>query len=124
MQVDEKIAQSLRSAAIYVEKTTSALGKGDADLFDDSLWHGTEELEYALFLFSLRVQQETDTSKWKPRTENTKTEAGPLLESVRTILDEAEKSLSNGELLAAYKKAYAARQCLLGIQKGLARKKR
>jgi len=101
-----------------------AVDKKDDDLLTDSVWHAAAELEYALFLFSMTVQNEIDKSKWKLNPKLKKVEVGPTLVTVQDLLNEAEKCTENEKLLDAYKSAYIARNYMLKVQKDFAKKKR
>ncbi len=124
MAANEKILKSLKSATTHLENSMLALNKKDENAFADSLWHVGAELEYALFLFSLTFQNESNLPKWKSNPEQKSTEAGPILAKVQNLLDEAEKHIINGKSLDAYKSAYVARHHVLKVQEELAKKKR
>jgi hypothetical protein len=124
MAAKDKISASLKSTATYLEKSMSALNKKDENLFGGSLWHAAAELEYALFLFSMKFQTESDQSKWKPNPELKKTEDGPMLTEAKNLLNDAENSMLKKKLLDAYKSAYTARHYILKVQEDVAKKKR
>jgi len=124
MTANEKILKSLKSAVTSLEKSMQALNKKDETSFAGSLWHAAAELEYALFLFSMSFQNESDRLKWKPNPELKKIENGPALVEVQNMLNKAEKCMANEKLLDAYKNAYIARNYILKVQEDLARKKR
>jgi len=123
MTVDEKILQSLKSAVMYLENSAIALDKKDGDLLVDSIWHVAAELEYALFLFSIKTQNESDTLKLKPSLEFKNADVDTMLADMKNLLNEAERFFLNGRLQDAYKSAYAARHCILKIREDLAKKK-
>jgi hypothetical protein len=120
----EKIMQSIELSIAYLEASISALDKKDVDCFADSLWRSAEELEYALFLFSMKFQDESDMSKWKPKSGIKKGESGRLLEAAKQLLDESGKAMVDESWLDAYKSAYVARCYLLLLQEDLAKKRR
>lgn len=124
MTANEKILKSLKSALNYLKNSMLALNKKDESSFAGSLWHAAAELEYALFLFSMTFQNESDRLKWKPNPELKKIETSPALVEVQNLLDEAEKCMVNEKLQDAYKSAYVARHYVLKVQEDLARKKR
>jgi hypothetical protein len=124
MSVNEKILKTLKTANGYLEKSIEALNKKDENLFTDSLWHTAAELEYALFLFSVTLQNENNTAHWKQNPEPKKIDATPNLGEMQSLLNEAEKCVANEKLLEAYKNVYFARHFVLRIQEGLAKKKR
>jgi hypothetical protein len=124
MTANRKMLKALKSAITYLDNSLSAMDKKDDNLLTDSVWHLAAELEYALFLFSITVQNGTDKSKWKLNPKLKKAEVGPTLVTVQDLLNEAEKSMRNEELLDAYKSAYIARNYILKVQKDFAKKKR
>ena len=124
MMANEKILKAVKSAAAYLENSMVALSKKDESSFAVSLWHAAAELEYALFLFSVTFQNESDLPKWKPNPELKKIETGQMLIDVQNLLKDAEKFIVNEKLPDAYKSAYIARHCILKVQEDLAKKKR
>jgi hypothetical protein len=124
MIVDERILKSLKSAMMYLENSTIALDKKDENLLADSIWHVAAELEYALFLLSIKIQNEIDVLKPKSNLESKKADVDSALVDVKNLLNQAEKFLLNGRLQDAYKSAYAARHCIFRIREDLAKKKR
>jgi len=125
MAADEKISNALKSATTHLKNSRSIIDrKADNSLLEDSVWHVAAELEYALFLFSTKVQSENDRSKWKLNPKLKKVEVGQMLVTVQDLLDDAEKFMTNEKLLGAYKSAYIARHYILEIQKDFAKKKR
>ena len=124
MAIDEKILKSLKSAIAYLENSAFALDKKDESLLADSIWHVAAELEYALFLLSIKTQNESDTLKLKPSLEFKNADVDTMLADVKNLLNEAEKFFLNGRLQDAYKSAYAAKHCILEIREDLAKKKR
>jgi hypothetical protein len=123
MMADDKILKSLKSTIAYLENSMQALNKKDDSLFADSIWHVAAELEYTLFLHSIKFQNEINPLKWKPNPEFKKADSGSTLVEVRNLLNEAIKCILNEKLLDAYKNAYIARYYVLKVQEDLARKK-
>jgi hypothetical protein len=124
MTTNKKMLKSLKSAITYLDNSILAMDKKDDALLADSVWHLAAELEYALFLFSMTVQNEIAESKWKLNPKLKKVEVGPTLVTVQDLLNEAEKCVKNEKLLDAYKSAYIARNYILKVQKDFAKKKR
>jgi len=124
MTTNRKMRKALKSAVTYLDSSIVAMDKKDDNLLADSVWHAAAELEYALFLFSMTIQNEIDKSKWKLNPKLKKVEVGPMLVTVQDLLNEAEKCVKNEKLLDAYKSAYIARNYMLKIQKDFAKKKR
>ena len=123
MTIDEKILQSLKSAVTYLESSTFALDKKDESLLADNIWHVAAELEYALFLLSIKTLNESDVSKLKSNPEFEKADVGSSLVYVKNLLNEAEEFVLSGQLQDAYKSAYVVRNCILKIKDDLAKKK-
>jgi hypothetical protein len=124
MAADEKMLKALRTAITHVDSSIRALNKKDEGSFADALWHVAAELEYALFLLSMKFQDESSTSKWKPNPELKKIDTSRVLVEARGLLNEAEKQMLNEKLLDSYKNAHIARLYVLRIQEDLAKKKR
>ena len=124
MAANEKILKALKSAITHLDNSMLTMDKKDDNSVADSVWHTAAELEYALFLFSITVQDEIDKTKWKLNPKLRKVEVGPMLVAVQELLDKAEKCVTNENLLDAYKSAYIARHFILKLQKDFTRKKR
>jgi hypothetical protein len=124
MTTNKKMVKALKSAITYLDNSMLAMDKKDDGLLTDSVWHAAAELEYALFLFSISIQNEIDKSKWKLNPKFKKAEVGPTLITVQELLNEAEKCMKNEKLLDAYKSTYIARNYMLKVQKDFAKKKR
>jgi hypothetical protein len=124
MAVDEKILRSLESAATCLEDSASALDKKDEGLLADNIWHVAAELEYALFLFSIKAQNENGVPELRSNLEFKEANVDSALVEVKNLLNEAEKFFLSGRLQEAYESAYAARHLTLKIKDGLAKKRR
>jgi hypothetical protein len=124
MTANEKMLKALKTAITHLENSIQSLKKKDEVSFADSLWYAAAELEFALFLFSIKFQDETSLSRLKPNPEIKKLDAGLLLRDARSLLNEAEKCLTNKKLLDSYKNAHMARHYVLKVQEDLAKKKR
>ncbi len=124
MTANDKILKSLKSTVTYLENSIMALDKKDENSFANNIWQVAAELEYMLFLFSMKFQDEIDQLKWKPKPELKKAETGPMLVEVQNLLNEAEKCMENEKSVDAYKNAYIARHYVLKVQESLAKKKR
>jgi hypothetical protein len=124
MAANEKILKALKSAITYLDNSMLAVGKKDENPLEYSVWRVAAELEYALFLFSITVQDEIDTSKWKLNPKLKKVEVGPTLVTVQDLLNEAEESMKDEKLIDAYRNASIARHYILKIQKDFTKKKR
>jgi hypothetical protein len=107
-----------------LENSAFAFDKKDEGLLADSIWHVAAELEYVLFLLSIKTQNEIDELKPKSNLESKKADVDSALVDVKNLLNEAEKFVLSGRLQDAYKSVYAARHCILKIREDLAKKKR
>jgi len=116
MTIDEKILKSLKLAAEFLN------GKDETSLADN-MWHIAAELEYALFLLSIKLQDEIDASDLKSSPESKKADMDSVLGDVKSLLKEAEEYLLNGKLKDAYGSAYVARQYTLRIIETIDKKK-
>jgi hypothetical protein len=119
----EKIAKALASCEAYLEKAI-AVSKGACEESDSWMWHASAELEYALFLFSLKSPDEDVTLKCKSWSHDRTDSATTLLNTVQNLLVQSKESIAAENWLRARKHAYAAGNILLGLQREHARKKR
>lgn len=124
MVANDKILKALGSALNHLKLSTSALKSRDENAFSNSIWHVAAELEYALFLFSLTVGNRHDSLKVKLNPESKNLQFDNLMAEVEDLLEEAKNSISNGNLLEAYKGVYTARHRIFKVQEILAKKKR
>jgi hypothetical protein len=115
MTIDEKILRALKSAITYLENSRIALDKKDGDMLTDSIWHVAAELEYALFLFSIKMQNEIKAPKPKSDLGSKKADVNSVLVDLKNLLNEAEKFFLSGRLEDAYKSAYVARHYVFKI---------
>jgi hypothetical protein len=118
----EKIAEALTSCEAYLDKSIAAL-KSACEELDSWTWHAAAELEYALFLFSLRNADEDVTLKWRAESPEGSRSPAELLNTVQNLVVHSRESAASGSWLQARKYAYAARNVLLRIQREYARKK-
>jgi hypothetical protein len=118
-----KIAGALASCEVFLEKSVVSL-KDAPEEFDMCVWRAAAELEYALFLFSLKNADADVTSKWKTESYNRSDQPAKLLKTVQTLVAKSKESTVSGNWLKAYKHAFVARHILLKIQREHARKKR
>jgi hypothetical protein len=118
----EKIAKALTSCEAYLDKSIAALKSASEEL-DSWTWHAAAELEYALFLFSLRKADEDVTLKWRAESPDGNRSPAELLNTVQNLVVHSRESAASGSWLQGRKYAYAARSVLLRIQREHARKK-
>jgi len=123
MEDQQKIIEAIKSAINHLESSMKALVNRDKNEVADSVWRAAADLEYANFLFSIIIQDESESSSWKLDTRSKQVEIGPLLMSAQDLLRDAEKGLGVGELRETYKKTWMARGYLLKVQ-GILEKRR
>jgi hypothetical protein len=124
MATDQKISEALKSAATYLENSIRALDKKDGNSLMDSVWHLAAELEYALFMFSMALEEEKNKLKWRSNPRLKKAEVSSTLVAVQDLLKEVDKHMKERNLLEAYKKTDLARRYVLKVQRDFNRKKR
>jgi len=122
MQI-QKISKTVTSALAYIEDAIDPQAKGNIEKVMQLTWRAASDLEYGLFLFSLRYPEETRSSSWKlPTIKQPKIES--LLASTQELLKEAAKSLEAGDQKEAHKKMWMARSQLLRIHDLFEKKQR
>ena len=122
MQI-QKISKTVTSALAYIEDAIVAQAEGNEEKVMQLTWRAASDLEYGLFLFSLRYPEETRNSSWKlPPIKQPKIES--LLASTQELLKEAAKSLETDDLKEAHKKTWITRGQLLRIHDLFEKKQR
>ena len=122
MQI-QKISKTVTSALTYLKDAIDTQAKGNEKKVMQLTWRAASNLEYGLFLFSLRYPEETQSSSWKlPPIKQPKIES--LLASTQELLKEAAKSLEADDLKEAHKKVWIARGQLLRIHDLFEKKQR
>jgi len=109
----KKILKAVASARAYLDDSVGAHAKGNEEQVIHLIWRAASELEYGLFLFSLKHPEETRTSWRLPTSKQPEIES--LLASAQDLLKEATKSLEADDQKEAYKKTWLARGQLLRI---------
>ncbi len=120
----EKIVESIASAINRLEGSMKALAKKDEKNLVNLVWRAGADLEYALFLFSLMHQNESESSSWKIDLHSKQVEISSILSSVQNLLREAKDNMEAGELLGAHKKTWTARGYLLRVHDTFEKKRR
>jgi hypothetical protein len=122
MQI-QKISKTVTSALAYLKDAIDTQAKGNIEKVMQLTWRAASNLEYGLFLFSLKGPEETQSSSWKlPPIKQPKIES--LLASTQELLKEATKSLETDDLKEAHKKMWIARGQLLRIHNLFEKKQR
>ena len=119
----EKIAEALASCETYLEKSIAA-SKNAYEESDNWVWHAAAELEYALFLLSLKGSDDYAPLNWKTGSHYRNDSTAKLLNAVQNLVIRSKESTATGDWPQARRCAYAAGDILLRIQREYARKKR
>jgi len=120
----EKITESITSAMNHLEGSMKALAKKDEKNLVNLVWRAGADLEYALFLFSLMHQNESESSSWKTDAHSKQVEVSSTLSSVQDMLREVKDNMEAGELLDAHKKTWMARGYLLRVHDTFEKKRK
>jgi len=119
----DKIEAALSAALKHTEDSLKTLlNNGDEKAMSDSLWAGSAETEYAVFLLSLTLRDRAETALWK-RSSSWKqiVEFKPALTSTLELLKSAKANLKAGNLEKSYEETWTARNLLLKVQELLER---
>lgn len=111
----EKLTRAITSAMGCLEDSMKAVSQGNDDV-NSLIWRAAADLEYALFLFSIMHQDESESSSWKQGLHSKEVEIESVLKSAMDMLQKAESSIKTGELRDAHKKTWMARGYLLRLQ--------
>jgi hypothetical protein len=117
------MARGFASCEVYLEKSIAAL-EGGREESGNLIWHAAAELEYVLFLFSLKDADEYVTLKWKAEHNSEKDSTVKLLSTVQNLVVQSKESVSLGNWLPARSYTYSARNILLRLEREHTRKKR
>jgi len=110
----QKISKTITSALAYIRDAADAHTKGDEDKVIQLTWRASSDLEYGLFLFTLKNEKEDRSSSWKlPSSKQPEIES--LLNNIQDSLEEAAKNLESENLEEAFKKMWIAKGQLLRI---------
>jgi hypothetical protein len=120
----ENILEAITSAIAHLENSMEGLIKKDEKKVTNFVWRAASDLEYALFLFSLIHQDETESSSWKLDPSPEQTEIEPLLTSAQNLLKEAKENFKANDLHEAHKKTWMARGYLLKVHDFFEKKRR
>ncbi len=120
----EKITESIASAVNHLEGSMKALAKKDEKNLVNLVWRAGADLEYALFLFSLMHQNESESSSWKIDSHSKQVEISSILSSVQNLLREAKDNMKATELFDAHKKTWTARGYLLRVHDTFEKKRK
>jgi hypothetical protein len=109
----QKLSKTVTSALAYIEDAILAQAEGNEEKVTQLTWRAASDIEYGLFIFSLK-HSKNPSSSWKlPKIKQPKIEF--LLAATQDILEEATKSLEAEAIEEAHKKMWIARGQLLRI---------
>jgi hypothetical protein len=120
----EKIIESIASAINHIDDYMKTIAKKDEKNLVNLVWRAGADLEYALFLFSLMHQNESESSSWKIDSHSKQVEISSTLSFVQDLLREAKDNMEAGELLDAHKKTWMARGYLLRVHDTFEKKRK
>jgi len=122
----ERIKGAFNSAMNHLEDSIRALAKNnDEKAVVNSLWLASSEIEYALFLFSLMHQDESESPSWKHGSQPKQVvEPRPIAVSAQELLKNAKHNIEAGAAEKAYEEAWAARDLLLKVQELFEKKRK
>jgi hypothetical protein len=120
----EKLTSAIASAMGYLKDSIKLMSQENDEDVSDLVWRAAADLEYALFLFSIMNQNESQSSSWKLGLRSKEVEVASVLTSTRDLLEETEGKIKAGELREAHKKIWMARGYLLKLQKFFEKKRK
>lgn len=120
----EKLTRAITSAMGYLEDSMKVVSKGNDEDVSGLVWRAAADLEYALFLFSIMHQDESESSSWKLGLHSKDVEIDSALASTRDLLKEATSIMKAGEIREAHKKTWMARGYLLRLQEFFEKKRK
>ena len=119
----QKLSKTVTSALAYIEDAILVQAEGNEEEVTQLTWRAASDLEYGLFIFSLKHQEEIPSSSWKLPSIK-KPEIESLLAATQDILQEAASNLEADNLKEAHKKMWIARGQLLRIHDFFEKKQR
>lgn len=118
----KKITETMESVADHLQRCVKTLESDDGKELEELIWQAATDLEYTLFLWSVRYENEIEQSSWKHHSKSKKLDVEPALIAARDLVEEAKNGLDSDEISDAYTKTWKARVHLLSIQKALENK--
>ncbi len=119
----DKILGVLESAIRYLVNSITSLKSMNAEAFSNSVWRVAAELEYALFLFSLTIENGQEALlKLNPEPRNLQLDK--ILLGVKDLIRGAQEYFKNGDLLNAFRNVRLARHYIFYVQNILAKRGR
>lgn len=116
-----KILGALESAIKYLVNSISALKSVNEEVLSNGVWHVAAELEYALFLLSLTIENGHSTPvRLNPEPKNLQIDQ--VLLKVKDLVSEAQKHVKNGDLMNAFRNVRLARRYIFEVQNRLTKR--
>lgn len=121
--MEERTGKAIGSAIRNLEASLKALVEKDETTLMKHVWQAAADSEYALFLFSLTHEKESEGSPRKSKASLKKMEIEPTLTLAQDLLVEAKEKVDAEDFDEAYKKTWMARGYLLKAQGTLEKKR-
>ncbi len=123
----ESILYAITSAVNHLENSMKALLEKNEEELMKKLWRPLADLEYALFLFSLR-QQDEPLGSLREHAQldrlSKKFEIAPSLALAKDLLKKAKESFEADKINEAHQKTWLARGHLLRVHEFFEKKQR
>jgi hypothetical protein len=124
MKTQRKLLTALKSASAFVDDSLHCLAEAEDALIARKVWYVAVELEYALFLFSMILGDESVGVRRKLMRAPKLVKIDDTLRLTRSLLEKSGELTSRNQLLDAYTEASIARSHVLTLQKYYRKKKR
>lgn len=123
MALEQKIAKAILSAKRYLENSQKSIAENNQDTLANYVWKASAELEYALFLFTVLLQDEDRPHSWKVNLKSRELELAPVITSTQELVANAQTHFQDGDLQEAQKTVWLARGYLLEVQNFLEKRR-
>ena len=123
----KNVNSALKSAAALLEDAMKAVLKKDETKIRELVWKASSELEYALFVLSLMINEDEKLTKTKMKLDvdpNYKNDLGAVLVSAQDLTVEAQKLLDKKHFEEAYRRVKAARNYLLRLHEAFEKQRK
>ena len=123
----KNVNSALESAAALLEDAMKAVLKKDETKIRELVWKASSELEYALFVLSLMINEDEKLTKIRMKLDvdpNYKNDLGAVLVSAQDLTVEAQKLLDKKRFEEAYRRVKAARNYLLRLHEAFEKQRK
>ena len=123
----KNVNSALKSAAALLEDAMKAVLKKDETKIRELVWKASSELEYALFVLSLMINEDEKLTKTKMKwnvNPNYRNDLGAVLVSAQDLTVEAQKLLDKKHFKEAYRRVKAARNYLLRLHEAFEKQRK